>query len=122
MALCHSGSLAEYCEYVRRNPGVLIALHRVLLINVTSFFRDPETFENLEKVIFPRLVRGRPPDAAIRIWVAGCASGEEPYSIAISLQEYFRETGRAYPVQIFASDISATAINRARKQANTTSA
>jgi two-component system CheB/CheR fusion protein len=68
----------------------------------------------LRKVVFPCILQGRPANAAIRIWVAGCATGEEAFSITISLQEYLNETGATFPVQIFASDISQSAIERAR--------
>ena len=91
-----------------------MALQRDLLIGVTSFFRDPESFETLKKVVFPRILQGRPANETIRVWVAGCATGEEAFSIAISLQEYLNETGGAVPVQIFASDISLAAIEKAR--------
>jgi len=114
LALHDIGSLEEYRKKLETDPRELSALHRDLLINVTCFFRDLESFEHLNKLVFPRLVQDRPADAAIRIWVAGCATGEEAYSIAISLQEYFAETGHTYQVTIFASDISATAVERAR--------
>jgi two-component system CheB/CheR fusion protein len=114
LALRNIGSLEEYRKQIESDPRELSALHRDLLINVTSFFRDPESFESLKKFVFPRLVQDRTADAAIRIWVPGCATGEEAYSIAISLQEYFGETGRVCPVQIFATDISGTAIEKAR--------
>ena len=61
---------------------------------MTSFFRDPESFERLKKVVFPRILQGRHANETIRVWVAGCATGEEAYSIAISLQEYLGETER----------------------------
>ena len=114
LALQNISSVEEYCKHLEDDPRELSALHRDLLINVTCFFRDPESFEHLKKLVFPRLVQNRPADSAIRIWVPGCATGEEAYSIAISLQEYLKETGHAYPLQIFASDISATAVERAR--------
>jgi len=114
LALHDIGSLEEYRMKLETDPCELSALHRDLLINVTCFFRDLESFEHLNKLVFPRLAQDRPADAAIRIWVAGCATGEEAYSIAISLQEYFAETGHTYQVTIFASDISATAVERAR--------
>ena len=114
LALCNLGSLEEYRERIENDPLELSALQRDLLIKVTRFFRDPEVFENLKNVVFPRLTENRPADSAIRIWVTGCATGEEAYSIAILLQEFFQETGHAWPVQIFASDISPTAIERAR--------
>jgi two-component system CheB/CheR fusion protein len=108
------GSLEEYRQLLDNDPREVSALHRDLGINVTCFFRDPESFEQVKKLVLPRLVHDRPLDAAIRVWVAGCATGEEAYSIAISLREFFEETGHPYPVQIFASDISATAVERAR--------
>jgi two-component system CheB/CheR fusion protein len=76
--------------------------------------RDPAAFESLKKVAFPGILQRMPANAPIRVWVAGCATGEEAFSIAISLQEYLAETGAAFPVQIFASDISAAAIEKAR--------
>ena len=97
LALRNIGSLEEYREQIENDPRELSALHRDLLISVTRFFRDPESFESLKKLVFPRLVQDRPADAAIRIWVPGCATGEEAYSIAISLQEYFEETGQRLP-------------------------
>ena len=114
LALRNIGSLEEYSEQVESDPRELQALHRDLLINITRFFRDPESFDLLKKLVFPRLVQNRPEDAAIRIWVPGCATGEEAYSIAISLQEYFDETTHAYPVQIFASDVRSAAVDKAR--------
>ncbi len=114
LALRNIGTLAEYSERLKNDPEELKALHRDLLISVTSFFRDRESFECLKKVIFPRIMQGRAADETIRIWVAGCATGEEAFSIAILLQEYLSETGAVFPVQIFASDISLGAIEKAR--------
>jgi two-component system CheB/CheR fusion protein len=115
LALCNIGSLEEYRRQLESDSRELSTLHRDLLIGVTRFFRDPAMFESLKKLVFPHLVAHRPEDAAIRVWVPGCATGEEAYSIAISLQEYFEETRRSYPVQIFASDISSTAVDKARR-------
>ena len=114
LALRNIGSLAEYCKRLENDPDELAALQRDLLIGVTSFFRDPGSFESLKRVVFPRILQGRPANAPIRVWVPGCATGEEAFSIAISLQEYLKETGAAFPVQIFASDISLAAIEKAR--------
>ncbi|MGA2590701.1 MAG: chemotaxis protein CheB [Bryobacteraceae bacterium] len=114
LALRNIDSLAEYGERLEHDPDELMALQRDLLIGVTSFFRDRESFECLKKVAFPRILQGRPANETIRVWVAGCATGEEAFSIAISLQEYLNETGAAFPVQIFASDISLPAIEKAR--------
>ena len=99
---------------LENDPIELNALQRDLLIGVTSFFRDPDSFESLKRLAFPRILEGRPANSAIRVWVAGCATGEEAYSIAISLQEYLAETGASFPVQIFASDLSPQAIEKAR--------
>ena len=114
LALRNIDGLAEYSKRLENDSGELAALQRDLLIGVTSFFRSPESFESLKKVVFPRILEGRPANAAIRVWVAGCATGEEAFSIAISLQEYQDETGAAFPVQIFASDVSLAAIEKAR--------
>ena len=94
--------------------GELAALERHLPIAGTSFFRDPETFESLKRVVFPRILEGRPANQAIRVWVVGCATGEEAFSIAISLREYLDETGASFAVRIFASDVSSRAIDKAR--------
>jgi two-component system CheB/CheR fusion protein len=115
LALHDVDSLAEYVKQIENDPRELSALQQDLLINVTRFFRDPQSFVHLQNLVFPRLVQHRPADAAIRIWVPGCATGEEAYSIAISLREYFEETGQFYPVQIVASDVSSAAIDKARR-------
>jgi two-component system CheB/CheR fusion protein len=114
LALRNISTLAEYRERLESDSEELKALQRDLLISVTSFFRDPEAFERLKKIVIPSIVRERPENETIRIWVAGCATGEEAFSIAISLQEYLSETGAVFPVQIFASDISLTALEKAR--------
>jgi two-component system, chemotaxis family, CheB/CheR fusion protein len=115
VALSNVGTLEEYRAQLEKDPGELNALYRDLLISVTRFFRNPESFEHLKKLVFPRLVQDdRPVNAPIRIWVPGCSTGEEAYSIAICLKDYFEETARAYPVQIFASDVSSAAIEKAR--------
>jgi two-component system CheB/CheR fusion protein len=86
-----------------------------VLINVTSFFREPQTFETLKKKIFPRLLKDRPADSPIRVWVPGCSTGEEAYSIAICLLEYLGNTAAKSLVQIFATDISDQAVEKARQ-------
>ncbi|MES1262215.1 MAG: chemotaxis protein CheB [Acidobacteriota bacterium] len=114
LALRNVGGLAEYCELLKSHADEVTALQRDLLIGVTGFFRDPESFERLKTVVFPPLFRGRAANEPIRVWVAGCATGEEAYSIAISLREYMAETGVGFPVQIFASDINAQSVEKAR--------
>lgn len=91
------------------------ALRQDLLINVTSFFREPEAFAKLHKKFLPKILKGRSPDAPLRVWIPGCATGEEAYSVAICLLEAFGELSAAPPMQIFATDISERAVNRARE-------
>jgi two-component system CheB/CheR fusion protein len=115
LVLQNIASIEEYIERLKEDPAERSSLQRDLLINVTSFFRDPECFDALTRLVLPTIVQNRPPGTALRIWVPGCATGEEAYSIAILVQEYLRETGVALPVQIFASDISEAAIEKARR-------
>ena len=115
LALCHLESLAEYHARLEYDPRELSALHMDLLMGITGSFRDPESFERLKCLVFPRILEGRPPDAPIRVWVPGCGTGEEAFSIAISLSEYLDETGLSLPVQIFASDTSGQVIEKARR-------
>jgi two-component system CheB/CheR fusion protein len=114
VALRNTGTLEEYTRLLEGDRTERNTLQRDLLISVTSFFRDPAAFEALKKAVFPQIVENRPAGATIRIWAAGCATGEEAYSIAIALQEYLSNTANAFPVQIFASDISDAGIEKAR--------
>jgi two-component system CheB/CheR fusion protein len=114
LALRNVPNLEEYTTRLREDADERSALQKDLLISVTGFFREPDSFEALKKQVFPGIVLNRPSGAPIRIWVPGCASGEEAYSIAISLQEYLKDTGVTFPVQIFASDVSEVAIEKAR--------
>ncbi len=114
LALRGIDDLAEYGNLLQHDTDELIALQRDLLISVTSFFRDPESFESLKRIVYPRILQSRTTNEPVRVWVAGCATGEEAFSIAITLKEYQDETGAAFPVQIFASDISQHAIEKAR--------
>jgi two-component system CheB/CheR fusion protein len=111
--------LKDYLLLIGKKPEELDELYRDLLIHVTGFFREPETFLALRKHVYPKLFEGRKPDNPIRIWVAGCSTGEEVYSIAITVLEYMWVHSRnisqaATAVQIFATDISDTALDRAR--------
>ena len=98
LALRDIEGLGEYCKLLENDPVELRALQQDLLIAVTSFFRDPESFESLKQLVFPRIVQGRAAKEAIRVWVAGCATGEEAYSIGILLQECMREAGAEFPM------------------------
>jgi two-component system CheB/CheR fusion protein len=104
-----------YVSFLQTNPKELDALYQDLLINVTGFFRDADAFQFLQEEIIPKLVTARPSDAAIRVWVPGCATGEEAYSMAICLLEALSGYGPNPPLQIFATDVSEAAVKRARE-------
>ncbi len=114
MVLRRLQTLDEYLRCLRGDHAEQQKLFEEVLIPVTSFFRNPEVFEALKSTVFPQLLQDRPPDAPLRIWVPGCASGEEAYSIAICLLESIGATAIAVPIKIFATDISDRAIEAAR--------
>lgn len=114
MALNQFEKLHEYGAMLTTHPKEVDALFDDFLINVTSFFRDPDFYDTLSSVIFPAIIKGRQPDEPIRIWSAGCATGEEAYSMAICLTEFLLKRKISVPVQIFASDLDANAIEKAR--------
>jgi two-component system CheB/CheR fusion protein len=114
MALRRVESLRKYYELLRKEPAEVHALHEDILITVTAFFRDPDVFQSLKKSVFPSFRKDRGPHAPIRIWIPGCSTGEEVYSIAIALFEVLQESDRSPPVQIFATDVSEAAIDKAR--------
>src|SRR5579864_4549134 len=113
MVLHKVARLSQYLRHLRENPGELGALYEDILIHVTAFFREPETFRQLKETILPKLLRGRPPQEPVRVWIPGCSTGEEVYSIAIVLLEYLGERASSVPLQIFGTDISEAAIERA---------
>ena len=115
MLLKKCQDIAQYVELLRGEPAEVKALYQDVLVNFTRFFRDPEVFDALKTRVFPRLLRSRSDAMPLRIWSAGCATGEEAYSLAISLLEYMEEIGETFPVQIFASDANETAVDRARR-------
>jgi two-component system CheB/CheR fusion protein len=106
--------LEEYAEYLRDNPAEVESLYRDVLINLTHFFSDPEAFEVLKEKIFPRIVARRAPGELVRIWVAGCSTGEEAYSIAMAFTEFAGERAEHISAQIFATDLDEKSIERAR--------
>ena len=114
MALHKMKSLKDYARFLRENPDEVEALHRDILINVTSFFRNAEVFELLKAKIFPQLFKDRSRHDPLRAWVLGCSSGEEAYSIAMTFVEFIESTGSHVPVQIFATDLNGMAIEKAR--------
>lgn len=107
-------TIEEYYEYLKRSKNEVTTLFNDLLIGVTSFFRDEEVFASLEKNAIPKLFLDKSSDSTIRVWITGCSTGEEPYSIAILIMEYMQKTKERFAVQIFATDIDETAIATAR--------
>jgi len=114
MVLNKLESRGDYAQHLRENAAEVKALYQDILINVTSFFRDRETFAFLKERIFPQLIQHRAPDEPLRFWTLGCSTGEEAYSIAISFAEFAGEEAEHIPVQIFATDLSEKGIEKAR--------
>ncbi len=114
MALHGIESLKDYARKLRHDPAEAKILAQEFLINVTAFFREPETYKTLKDTVFPALIRQRSHDDPIRVWIPGCSTGEEAYSIAIVLTEFLEEHGASCGIQIFATDLSDSVIERAR--------
>jgi two-component system, chemotaxis family, CheB/CheR fusion protein len=114
MVLSQFDKLKDYGKMLKTNQGEIDALFDDFLINVTNFFRDPDFYKTLTNEIFPGIVSQNKPNGPIRIWVAGCSTGEEAYSIAICLNEFLTNNRVTAVVQIFASDLDANAIEKAR--------
>ncbi len=114
MAVHQIEKMDEYVRYLQQTPAEVEALFRDLLIGVTNFFRDPEAFEVLQEQSIPRLFANKPAGSVIRVWVPGCSTGEEAYSIAILLQEKLEALKQNYKLQVFATDIDSRAIDTAR--------
>ncbi|MFN2400033.1 MAG: CheR family methyltransferase [Gemmatimonadaceae bacterium] len=114
MVLLKLERLEDYSDHLREHPAEAEDLFHDLLISVTGFFRDPEVFETLQRSVFPRILKNKPADAAIRIWVPGCSTGEEVYSIGICLLEYLGDAASDTPIQLFGTDVSEKSIGRAR--------
>lgn len=113
MSICRVSSLRDYTALVRANPVELESLYHDMLIGVTNFFRDVACFEYLEAEIIPGLIDRADPRIGVRVWVAGCASGEEAYSLAILFDEARRRLQKEIDVKIFASDIHPGALRDA---------
>jgi two-component system CheB/CheR fusion protein len=114
MAVHQIEAMDGYVQYLQQTSAEIEALFRDLLIGVTNFFRDPEAFQVLEDQVIPKLFAGKPAGSVIRVWTAGCFTGEEAYSIAILLVERIEVLKQSYTVQIFATDIDSQAIATAR--------
>jgi two-component system, chemotaxis family, CheB/CheR fusion protein len=110
-----AGNYGQYSEYLRAHPKEINELLNTVLINVTEFFRDPQAWEVLRRDVLPMLLENKQPGDAVRCWSAGCASGEEPYSIAILLAEHFGPRLPEFDVKIYGTDIDEDALSVARR-------
>lgn len=114
MALKKLENIKDYVRYLREDHNEAEALYHDILINVTSFFRNPEAFDALKQAAYPTIFKNRGPKDPIRVWVPGCSTGEEVYSHAICLVEYISEIGADVTLQVFGTDLSEIAIQKAR--------
>jgi two-component system CheB/CheR fusion protein len=114
MLLHRFESLKDYLRFLQDTPTEVEALYQDILINVTSFFRDPEAYEVLKTKVFPRLTEGKSRNDHVRVWTLGCSTGEEAYSIAMAYAEFAESSARRIPLQVFATDLNGTSIERAR--------
>ncbi|MEY6432927.1 chemotaxis protein CheB [Thioalkalicoccus limnaeus] len=114
MAVHKLERLADYIHYLQTQPAEIDRLFEDLLISVTAFFREPEAFDTLREQVFPHLFDERRARRRVRVWVPGCATGEEAYSLAIAMQEFLGDRVAGIGIQIFASDIDDKAIAKAR--------
>ncbi|MEI8342717.1 MAG: chemotaxis protein CheB, partial [Verrucomicrobiota bacterium] len=105
----------EYAAFLETHPEEIEAAYQDALIHVTSFFREPETFAALEKQVFPVLLKNRMEGEPIRVWLPGCSTGEEAYSVAISLTEFMGDSPDAPVIQVFGTDVSERVVAQARK-------
>jgi len=115
MQLVGASTLDDYREYLSANPDEFNELFNAILINVTGFFRDKETWDTVASDVIPHLLEGRDETESIRVWSAGCASGEEPYSISMLFAEALGEEGFKSRVKIYATDIDEDALSHARE-------
>ena len=115
MALIPRKTLSEYADYLAKSPTEIEELARDVLINVTSFYRDHSAFAAVKSQVFPLMSGARGVDAPIRLWIVGCSTGQEVYSLAIELVEHLSGTPLGSRVQIFATDISDWALAKARQ-------
>ena len=114
MVLQHQYAIEDYTGYLKRTPGEAEALYQDILINVTSFFRDSEVYEELKHKIVPELLANRSRHDPLRAWVLGCSTGEEAYSLAMVFTEALESANGQTSAQVFATDVNALAIERAR--------
>ncbi len=117
MNLVHAPTFDAYAQYLEQQPQEHTALFNTILINVTGFFRDPEAWAVLSADVLPHIVAGASESRSIRVWSAGCSSGEEPYSLAMLLAEHLGSRGPEYMVKIYGTDIDEDALATARHAA-----
>src|SRR5678815_2646494 len=114
MVLHKLRTVEEYARLLREKPAEARLLYQDILIHVTRFFRDPDSFAALNAVVVPSLLADHDEERTIRVWVPGCSTGEEAYSVAMVLIEQMAERGLTMPLQVFATDVSEAAIDQAR--------
>jgi two-component system CheB/CheR fusion protein len=114
MIICKLENIADYLVLLKQSKPEQDTLFQDILIPVTSFFRDPKIFENISQTVLPQLVKDKSSVNALRIWVAGCSTGQEAYSIAMCICEYLSDKISTVRVQIFATDLSEKSITKAR--------
>jgi two-component system CheB/CheR fusion protein len=114
MRLNRTETLPQYVQFMKDHPAEVRSLYDDFLIAVTGFFRDPESFQALKTVVFPAILKDRSAKDPVRIWVPGCSTGEEVFSIAIALFEQMGDTAINPPIQIFATDVNDAALEKAR--------
>lgn len=107
-------NVSDYLKYIQQNPKEINTLFKELLINVTSFFRDPKAFESFKNKLISEVLDKKLDGDGVRVWIPGCSTGEEVYSIAMSIQEYLDESGKHLEIQLFGTDIDDNAIDIAR--------
>jgi len=115
MSIQQINGIEKYLRYVRANPSELDALFKDLLIGVTGFFRDPQAFEAIQEKAIPKLLEQLEPKQALRVWVPGCSTGEEVYSLVIVIKECLTKAGKEVPLQVFGTDIDKVAVDKARE-------
>ncbi|RYZ62242.1 MAG: chemotaxis protein CheR, partial [Chitinophagaceae bacterium] len=113
MIIHDKDTLEAYVQFLKQNAGEVQQLYQDLLINVTTFFRDAEACEFLKKTLLPRIVQQKGPGEPVRIWIPACSTGQEAYSFAILMMEILGEKAATTNVQIFATDLSESAVNKA---------
>lgn len=114
LLVTQTNSLRAYLKLLQSSPGELRLLHEDLLVGLTCFFRDPQMYEALNLTVFPKVFEHRAPNQQVRIWVAGCSTGEETYSIVMALLEYTSANNLEPAIQVFGTDVSDRSIERAR--------